>query len=438
MILDLLNVRAWAMETTFFERAYPVALSLIAGGHDLSRLTGIAKEAALQPSVFYIEDPLVVNHPLKGVKTSSGDLVGYIKISGGITKTGGLCSLGAMHHIAQIEKANNHEDVKGIFIEMDTPGGSVDGTPELGTAIKNSKKPVVVFADNMVASAGYWAASQASEIIANENNYTEIGSIGTLFVYPQYANVISAGNFPNVRIIRAPQSTDKALLNAFEPMTKEKEKTVLDDLRQVTEDFINTVKAGRGARLNTGDENIFTGKMYDKHMALAMGMIDAIGSRQMAIDRAGGLAASSASPTDDDKTGPAASGKNANQLNLKFPKISSLFGQADAEVNEELSAENEAELLAAEQRLTEQELELEARANQIAELQAQVEAANGTIAENAQLIETQTARIAELEAELEAAPAGVATTVIAKADEFGDENYHPTSVDKLKAEINDL
>jgi protease-4 len=435
MVLDLLNIRAWAMEARFFERAFPVAYNLILSGQDLSRLKELNKEAAIFPEAYERDQ----NSGMLLVQASNGRKIGMIRISGGITKAGELCSYGSADYIRMIDRANASKAIDAIVIEMDTPGGSVDGTPELGQAIKESAKPVVVFADGMVASAGYWAASQSTEIMANANNYTEIGSIGTLFVYPNYANVIEAGNFPNVKIIRAPQSVDKALINSFEELTAEREKEVLTDLKQITEDFVATVKAGRGDRLQTGDEDVFTGKMYDKAIALKMGMIDAIGSRQDAIDRAGALAdgheRDARASDDKKKTGPAGSG-NTNKSSMKFPKISSLFGKPEAEVNEELSAEDQASLEAAEQRLTEQETELEARATRIAELQTQIESQDAQLSDLNGVIETANARIAKLEQQLNETPAGQATTVVSKADEFGDaDEKYLTSVDKQKAEL---
>jgi protease-4 len=433
MVLDLLNIRAWAMEARFFERAFPVAYNLILSGQDLSRLKELNKEAAIFPEAYERDQ----NSGMLLVQASNGRKIGMIRISGGITKAGELCSYGSADYIRMIDRANASKAIDAIVIEMDTPGGSVDGTPELGQAIKESAKPVVVFADGMVASAGYWAASQSTEIMANANNYTEIGSIGTLFVYPNYANVIEAGNFPNVKIIRAPQSVDKALINSFEELTAEREKEVLTDLKQITEDFVATVKAGRGDRLQTGDEDVFTGKMYDKAIALKMGMIDAIGSRQDAIDRAGILAENKQIPGQarDRQTGPAGSG-NTNKSSMKFPKISSLFGKPEAEVNEELSAEDQASLEAAEQRLTEQETELEARATRIAELQTQIESQDAQLSDLNGVIETANARIAKLEQQLNETPAGQATTVVSKADEFGDaDEKYLTSVDKQKAEL---
>jgi signal peptide peptidase SppA len=68
----------------------------------------------------------------------------------------------------------------GIVLRIDSPGGSVSGTPEAAEEIRKAcdSKPVIAFAEDLCASAAYWLASQADEIYCNHGT-CEIGSIGT-------------------------------------------------------------------------------------------------------------------------------------------------------------------------------------------------------------------------------------------------------------------
>lgn len=425
------------MEAGFFTKAYPLALDLMSRGQNLSKLIDPKKEAAIFPAA-KSRDP---ESGFPVFKAANGKNVGMIRIVGGTTKDGDLCSYGTRQYSQLLERAYASEGIDAIVIEGDTPGGSVDGTNEFGMSISGNPKPTVVFADNMLASAGVWWGVHADEIFANANNPTEIGSIGTLFVYPNYANVIEAGNFPNVKIIRAPQSKDKAKVNMFEPLSEEQEKAILKDLKNITEDFKSTVMAGRGKRLKTGNEDIFTGKMYPAEEALTMGLIDAIGTRQEAIDRAGELA-----EENRNVSGTAVSVKS-NKI-MKFKLLSALFGgKAVGEANEELSAEEQAELTAAEGKLTEREkkiTELEAQVGVLTEektaLEATIAANEAKIAEHEATITAHVATIAAQKVELEKDPAGQATTVIAdkKESEGGDKNPYETSIDREAAELKKL
>ena len=54
-------------------------------------------------------------------------------------------------------------------------------------------------------------------------------------------------------------------------------------LNSIANDFSNAVRRGRGSKLQKSDENIFTGKMYQKDQALSLGMVDHLGSKAEAI-----------------------------------------------------------------------------------------------------------------------------------------------------------
>jgi protease-4 len=421
MIADLLSIRAWATEPAFAERVFPIALQMIAAGRSLDALiTDNKSEASLYPKSSEYDQ----YSGLPMYNSSAGKRVASFRMSGVLTKSGGLCSYGMRDYVQLIERANASPSVEAIVIEMDTPGGTVDGTPELGMAIANSKKPIVVFADGLVASAGYWAASQAGAIIANANNFTQIGSIGTLFTLPNYANVVEAGNLPNVRIIRAPQSVDKARVNPFEPIPEEEEDALLEHLTMITESFISTVKAGRAGKLTDEEENIFTGKIYDASEAISLGMIDRIGTREDAIEMAAELA-------DIKKPAPADSGRQTNN-EMKFKNIAALFGlsETDQLSDEQRSASEAAEVQIEEMRnkIITLEMSLEASTNLLKESAQSIDELNTTIAE-------RDARIAELTALLEEEPAGHATTAIHAADEFNDSAHRNTSFDKEKQQL---
>jgi signal peptide peptidase SppA len=77
-----------------------------------------------------------------------------------------------------IAEALGRRDVSGLLLNIDSPGGTTTGVPELGEAIARAggQKPVVAFTDGMMASAAYWAGSQTDLIIASKS--ANVGSIG--------------------------------------------------------------------------------------------------------------------------------------------------------------------------------------------------------------------------------------------------------------------
>ncbi|NKW10282.1 hypothetical protein HGG76_15195 [Ochrobactrum tritici] len=63
-------------------------------------------------------------------------------------------------------------------MSYDTPGGSVTNVDELAKAVRAGKaiKPIVAYVGGAAASAGYWLASQSTEIVIADTAL--LGSIG--------------------------------------------------------------------------------------------------------------------------------------------------------------------------------------------------------------------------------------------------------------------
>lgn len=82
--------------------------------------------------------------------------------------------------LEKIDKAGNDIDVKGVLININSPGGAVSPSIELAYAIKRlkTKKPVIVYASGTIASGSYYASIWADEIIANPGSM--VGSIGVI------------------------------------------------------------------------------------------------------------------------------------------------------------------------------------------------------------------------------------------------------------------
>lgn len=258
------------------------------------------------------------------IRHSSGKDVALMPVIGTLTKRGEMCSYGMRDYISEIDALNNNEDIHAIILEIEGPGGTVDGTPEFGMAIASSKKPVVAFGDCMVASADYWVASQAKWIVGNINNPTEFGSIGVLCVHEYWGTFIK-DNIGEIRIIRAPQSKDKALVNPLEELPKDQEKLIIEDLKQLASQFHDTVKAGRGDRLKSSEKEWGTGKMYKSEEALSLGLIDQIGTIWDAIDKAIQLTTEGNNNTD----ASARSASQINTMNKVLRQASSFFKRKD-------------------------------------------------------------------------------------------------------------
>jgi len=81
---------------------------------------------------------------------------------------------------AALEAVRDREDVQAVFLDVDSPGGTVNGTPELAALVAavSKAKYTYAFTDGQMCSAAYWIASQADAIFATPS--ARVGSIGVL------------------------------------------------------------------------------------------------------------------------------------------------------------------------------------------------------------------------------------------------------------------
>jgi len=269
-LLDLFATQVWLLNPAFVERIQPIVIGLYNQGK--------------------LDIPSIGEHPEREIATTETrkDLVAHIPIWGTMTKKGGMSAEGMQTTEMRISEANNDESVSSLLLDIESNGGTVDGMAALGSAIRDSEKPVIAYVDNIAASAAYWAASQADTIVMNGDNFAEVGSIGALMIHQDSTKMI-ADKIGKIEIIRAPQSKDKARINPVEKLPNSERERILNSLEVITDEFISKVKSGRGERLNTDDENIFTGKMYNADQAQELGMVDHLGNFESAINIAKSL-----------------------------------------------------------------------------------------------------------------------------------------------------
>lgn len=422
-MLNLFQYRSWALSEVYFNRMFPLVTEWLKHGHSMesmvkkptndemtSRMKAmVAAESDVEFKIEWDRDAAMV------VAKGAGKKIGLVSMIGPITKYGDLCSYGTRDYQSMIDRMNRPgSEVDGMVLVIDSPGGTVDGTPELALTVKSSKKPIGVFGDALVASAALWIASQSKVIVGNKNNPTEFGSIGTLVVSQNWQNVMDAGNYPKLEIIRAPQSTDKALFNYIEPLNDDVRNELLEDLKVLTNDFISAVKNGRGSKLNTKLEGLFSGRMFDVNTAKQNGLIDSIGTLATAINKVADLARQQSREGTNVST-------NTSAESMKFPKLSNLFsGEAWSKVAGIFSSDEDMKTLeATEKKVADQEAENTRLKEEAQAKDAKITTLEATVSEQKAQITTLegeksmlTTEKADLQKKLDEKPKGHLTTVI--------------------------
>lgn len=223
------------------------------------------------------------------------DSVAVIDINGPIMKYGGDCGEpGAVHFERFIKEANASGRIVGILLNIDSPGGMVDGTQSVVNAIKNSQKPVVsIVSDGMMASAAVWIGSAANEVYASMKTDT-IGSIGVYSTIYDFKGWFEQNGI-KIHEIYAPQSKDKN--RDYKEALKGNYSLIQAELKLIADEFISSVKENRNGKISFENENPFTGKMYPADQAKAIGLIDGIISFDEAVNRVYQLAGKDKSKT---------------------------------------------------------------------------------------------------------------------------------------------
>lgn len=172
-----------------------------------------------------------------------------------------------------IRDVADRPDVAGVVVRVNSPGGFLSPVIRIFNAIKETSQrvPVVAYIDGLGTSGGYYAAVGASHIYASPGSL--VGSIGVILVVAPdvkpIGDVIYTGPYKLVGIGRL----------EYYNLTRTAQRM-----------FIDSVREGRGERLKATSEELALAKVYQAETALSLGLIDGIGSIDVAVDKAAELA----------------------------------------------------------------------------------------------------------------------------------------------------
>lgn len=233
--------------------------------------------------------------PLKNERTPYEivDGVAVIPVAGEISKR--MNMLTEMSGGTSIEllrsdfrEALGREDVKAILLDVDSPGGAVDGTVELAAEIYAARgtKPMAAFGDGLIASAAYWIGAAADEVYLG-SPVTQAGSIGVLSLH---RDVSKAEDMAGVKTSVITAGKYKALPNRYEPLNDEGRAVIQGMLDEVYSLFVDDVARFRGRTTDEVLEKMADGRVFTGKQAVANGLADGIMGRDELIQRLAGTA----------------------------------------------------------------------------------------------------------------------------------------------------
>lgn len=182
----------------------------------------------------------------------------------------------------ELKKARGDQNIKGIILKVNSPGGGVTASDILYREIFSFKEisgiPVVALFMDTAASGGYYVSMACDRIVAHPTTVT--GSIGVIVTGINIKEGLEKIGVKDQSIM---SGTNKNLLSPFSEMTPEKRKIIQGIVDNLFERFFQIVKKNRNKIEESKLRQLADGRIFTSEQALKEGLIDKIGYFEDAI-----------------------------------------------------------------------------------------------------------------------------------------------------------
>jgi protease-4 len=176
--------------------------------------------------------------------------------------------------LKNINFAYNNENIKGVLLIVDSPGGAVSPSLEISMAIKRlkDKKPIVAYAAGTMASGSYYASAHANYIVANPGSV--IGSIGVIMQAPNIEELAKKIGISEQVVSAGDYKEAGTFMRKWTKKEKDSLQELVDDIYNL---FVDDIVEARG--LNKKNTNDFANaRVFIASKAQKAGLIDEVGS----------------------------------------------------------------------------------------------------------------------------------------------------------------
>jgi capsid assembly protease len=267
----------------------PWACEYAALEQGLDAVRSMAHMVEPQAEAAMVHDDMDDRPPKKPYQIHNGTAL--VGIDGPMTKhrhsfmaiTGGTATAETRRHLRQ---AQADSEVDSILLVIDSPGGTAHGTGDLAEDVRKiaqahadgEGKPIYAYCEDITASAAYWVASQANEVIASP--HADVGSIGAYAVLYDTSKMMAAEGV-EVKVFRSLKL--KGGTQQGESHTKEMDADMQRRIDELHAGFAASVANAR-PDLTVKKINGFEGKVFNAETALELGLIDRIASLDEAVE----------------------------------------------------------------------------------------------------------------------------------------------------------
>jgi len=189
---------------------------------------------------------------------------------------------------AAIRKAAKDSRVSATLLRISSPGGEVFGTPQVADAVFEHRavKPIIAYIEDLGASAAYWIASQATEVVGHR--IAHVGSIGVFAVLVDSSEAAVASGLKFHLVASAPLKGSGVM---GVPLAEDYLEAVQGEIETNAALFLADIGRGRG--LSQAQTTVLhDGRTYIGQQALDRGLIDRVENLDETIARLQGSARS--------------------------------------------------------------------------------------------------------------------------------------------------
>lgn len=218
----------------------------------------------------------------KREKVQEKNKIAIIHVEGAIvTGNIGINTAGSEDIVKNINKARDDENVKGIVLRVNSPGGDVYASSMITNALEefqSTGRPVITSMGDIAASGGVWVTTTSEEIWAEETTLT--GSIGVYGIIPDFSPLEKwvGMNYDGVSMTKAGDVYD-----VRRGVTEEFNTQFKANIEEIYKDFVTRVANNRD--MDFSDVLKFAGgRIWRGDTALELGLVDKLGSLEDAIE----------------------------------------------------------------------------------------------------------------------------------------------------------
>jgi signal peptide peptidase SppA len=185
---------------------------------------------------------------------------------------------------ASFREALANPGVSTIVLDVDSPGGEIFGTPEMAAEIFAARgvKKIIAVVNSFAASAAYWIASAADELVMTPSGQT--GSIGVYALHLDFSKQLEAAGVKATFISAGAYKTDG---NDLQPLSDSARGALQKSVDEYYGAFVRAVAAHRGVAQKTVRDGYGQGRVVGAAEAESLGMVDRIATLRETLQRLG-------------------------------------------------------------------------------------------------------------------------------------------------------